>query len=92
MWLLGANHLNPTPAGKPGREGKMKKGDIVKFSEILDSGDEDIRMVLLEDPDGGRVLVQELCDMYIQPQRVLGLEHLTPGTYNGVSRMEVVEI
>jgi hypothetical protein len=45
----------------------MKKGDIVKFKAVVDEGDEKIRMVLLEDPDGGRVLVQALVDMTIKP-------------------------
>lgn len=35
----------------------MKKGDIVKFRNVVVAGDEDLRMILLEDPDGGRVLV-----------------------------------
>lgn len=39
----------------------MKKGDIVKFSEEVDPGDTKVRMLLLEDPDGGRVLVGDLC-------------------------------
>lgn len=39
----------------------MKKGDIVKFREEVDPGDTKVRMVLLEDPDGGRVLVGDLC-------------------------------
>lgn len=39
----------------------MKKGDIVKFREEVDPGDIKVRMVLLEDPDGGRVLVGDLC-------------------------------
>ena len=37
--------------------GCMKKGDIVKFRNVVDAGDEELRMILLEDPDGGRVLV-----------------------------------
>lgn len=39
----------------------MNKGDIVKFREEVDPGDTKVRMVLLEDPDGGRVLVGDLC-------------------------------
>jgi len=39
----------------------MKKGDIVKFKEEVDPGDDKVLMVLLEDPDGGRVLVGDLC-------------------------------
>lgn len=45
----------------------MKKGDIVKFRKAVDPGDEDLRMILLEDPDGGRVLVESIVDMNIRP-------------------------
>ena len=45
----------------------MKKGDIVKFRKAVDPGDEDLRMILLEDPDGGRVLVECIVDMKIRP-------------------------
>lgn len=38
----------------------MKKGDIVKFRNVVDAGDENLRMILLEDPDGGRVLVESV--------------------------------
>lgn len=37
---------------------KMKKGDIVKFKNVVDEGDERVIMRLLEDPDGGRVRVE----------------------------------
>lgn len=39
----------------------MKKGDIVKFKEVVDAGDDKVRMILTEDPDGGRVLVGDVC-------------------------------
>lgn len=39
----------------------MKKGDIVKFRNEGDPGDTKVRMVLMEDPDGGRVLTGDLC-------------------------------
>lgn len=38
----------------------MKKGDIVKFRKAVDPGDEYLRMILLEDPDGGRVLIESV--------------------------------
>lgn len=41
----------------------MKKGDIVKFRNFVDAGDEDFRMILLENLDGGRVLVESIVDM-----------------------------
>jgi hypothetical protein len=45
----------------------MKKGNIVKFKKVVDAGDENIRMVLLENPDGGRVLVEDIVDMNLKP-------------------------
>jgi hypothetical protein len=45
----------------------MKKGDIVKFKKIVDVGDEHLRMILLEDPDRGRVLVEAIVDMNLKP-------------------------
>jgi len=39
----------------------MKKGDLVKFRDEVDPGDTKVRMILLEDPDGGRVLVGDVC-------------------------------
>lgn len=45
----------------------MKKGDIVKFKTVVETGDENVRMRLLEDPDGGRVLVESLQGMSINP-------------------------
>lgn len=45
----------------------MRKGDIVKFRKVVDVGDEDLRMILLEDPYGGRVLVEGVVDMKIRP-------------------------
>jgi hypothetical protein len=40
--------------------GLMKKGDIVKFMKAVYAGDKHLRMILLEDPDGGRALVKKL--------------------------------
>ncbi len=45
----------------------MKKGDIVRFREVVDPGDENVRMRLLQDPDGGRVLVEALVGMELTP-------------------------
>lgn len=54
----------------------MKKGDIVKFRKAVDPGDEDLRMILLEDPDGGRVLVESVVDMKIRPTFRYNVEDL----------------
>lgn len=54
----------------------MKKGDIVKFKQVVDAGDEDLRMVLLENPDGGRVLVVAIVDMNLKPTSRYNVEDL----------------
>jgi len=54
----------------------MKKGDVVKFRNVVDAGDENVHMVLLEDPDGGRVLVADICDMNIKPTSRYNVEDL----------------
>lgn len=54
----------------------MRKGDIVKFRNVVDAGDEDLRMILLEDPDGGRVLVESVVDMNIRPTYRYSVEDL----------------
>lgn len=56
--------------------GNMKKGDVVKFRNAVDPGDEDLRMILLEDPDGGRVLVESIVDMKIRPTYRYSIEDL----------------
>jgi hypothetical protein len=55
---------------------KMKKGDVVKFKTPIDPGDEAAMMILIEDPDGGRVLVQHLVDMAIQPTSIYPVDDL----------------
>lgn len=54
----------------------MKKGDVVKFKTVIDVGDENARMVLLEDPDGGRVLVEDICNMIIKPTSRYNIDDL----------------
>ena len=54
----------------------MKKGDIVKFKDVVDPGDEEVRMRLLEDPDGGRVLVEALVGMEFNPTYVYPVKDL----------------
>lgn len=58
--------------------GNMKKGDIVKFRKAVDPGDENLRMILLEDPDGGRVLVESIVDLKIRPTYRYSVEELEP--------------
>jgi hypothetical protein len=38
----------------------LEMGDIVRFARVVDPGDAESQMVLLDDPDGGRVLVLSL--------------------------------
>ncbi len=54
----------------------MKKGDIVRFKKFVDPGDEKVRMRLLENPDGGRVLVEALVGMEFNPTYVYPTEEL----------------
>lgn len=54
----------------------MKKGDFVKFKEPLDQDEEQERFILLEDPDGGRVLVEGVCNLTIRPTRILDIDEL----------------
>lgn len=54
----------------------MKIGDIVKFRKAVDPGDENLRMILLEDPDGGRVLIESVVDMKIRPTCRYNIENL----------------
>lgn len=54
----------------------MKKGDIVKFKTIVEPGDEKVRMKLLENPDGGRVLVESLLGMTINPTNRYSVDDL----------------
>ena len=54
----------------------MKRGDIVKFKKVVEPGDDRIRMRLLEDPDGGRVLVESLVGMTINPTSIYQVDDL----------------
>lgn len=54
----------------------MKKGDFVKFKTVVDKGDETIRMRLREDPDGGRVLVEHLLNLSINPTNIYKVDDL----------------
>ncbi len=54
----------------------MRKGDVVKFKDPVDIGDENALMVLEEEPDGGRVLVRHLVDMKLQPTSIYPIRDL----------------
>jgi len=54
----------------------MKQGDIVRFIIAIDKDDNDLRMRVIEDPDGGRVLVEALVDMHIKPTYRYNVEDL----------------
>lgn len=61
---------------KPAKDEELKKGDRVRFRRAIDPGDDKIIMVLLEDPDGGRVLVESLIWESLNPTRVLPTSEL----------------
>lgn len=50
----------------------MKKGDIVEFKEPLED-EIGLTFILLEDPDGDRVLAEAVVDMEIRPTYILKL-------------------
>ena len=54
----------------------LKKGDRVRFRRVVDPDDDKIVMELLEDPDGGRVLVKSLIWESLNPTRVLPTSEL----------------
>lgn len=54
----------------------MKAGNIVKFKKVIDAGDENIRMVVLEDADRERVLVETLVGMNFNPTYRYNVEDL----------------
>lgn len=54
----------------------MKAGNIVKFKNVIDAGDEDIRMVILEDADRVLVLVEALVGMKLNPTYRYNVEDL----------------
>lgn len=58
------------------KDEELKKGDRVRFRRVVDPDDDKIVMVLLEDPDGGRVLVKSLIWDSLNPTRVLPTSEL----------------
>jgi hypothetical protein len=55
---------------------ELKKGDLVRFRRVVDPDDDKIVMRLLENPDGGRVLVESLIWDALNPTRVLPTSEL----------------
>jgi hypothetical protein len=55
---------------------ELRKGDLVRFKEPLDENERQERFVLLEDPDGGRVLGEGVCNLPIKPTRVLKVDEI----------------
>jgi len=54
----------------------MKKHDVVKFKDPVSDIEKISRFVLLEDPDGPRVLVKEICDMYLPRTTIFNVDEL----------------
>jgi len=54
----------------------VKKGDVVKFRKVVDPGDDRIIMRLMENPDGGRALVESLVGMTINPTSIYQVDDL----------------
>ena len=45
----------------------MKRGDTVKYSRPLDASEAELRFILLNEPEKGRVDIQLICDYRIKP-------------------------
>ncbi|MEI7733335.1 MAG: hypothetical protein WCO56_27435 [Verrucomicrobiota bacterium] len=45
----------------------MKAGDIVRYSRVLEEGEEELRFVLMAPPEKGRVDIQLICDWTFKP-------------------------
>lgn len=58
------------------KDEELKKGDLVRFRRVVDPNDDKIVMRLLENPDGGRVLVESLIWDELNPTRVLPTSEL----------------
>ncbi len=57
---------------------ELRLGDVVRFVDVVDEGDAEQRMVLIEEPDGGRVLVRHLgTGMKFAPTTRIPIEQLT---------------
>lgn len=54
----------------------MKTGDMVKFVNIVDPGDDEARMILIDNPSKGRVTVEHIVNMAIRPTSVYNVEDL----------------
>lgn len=54
----------------------MKKGDIAKYREPLDEDERQERFILIEEPDGGRVLVKAVCNLPIPPTKIVRLDEI----------------
>jgi len=54
---------------------QFKKGDHIKIRpEWQDAGDDKIEWICLEDEDGGRVRIQPLLDLSMNPNQVVTAE------------------
>jgi hypothetical protein len=54
----------------------MKKGDRVRYKEPLDESEKKDLFILPEEPDGGRVLAEGICDLPIRPTKVLRIDEI----------------
>lgn len=54
----------------------MKKGDRVRFKMPSNETEEKERFILLEDPDGGRVLAEGICNLPIRPTTILRIDEI----------------
>ena len=53
----------------------MVKGDIVEFTKQMED-ELGLKFILLENPDGGRVLAEAVVDMAIRPSYILRVDEI----------------
>lgn len=53
----------------------MKKGDLVEYKNPLPD-EKGLRLILLEEPDGGRVLAEAVVNMVIKPSYILNISEI----------------
>jgi len=73
------------------KDEELKKGDLVRFRRVVDPGDDKVVMRLLEDPDGGRVLVESLIWNELNPTRVLPTSELIKASKTKDESLETQE-
>ena len=70
----------------------MKKHDVVKFKDPVSDIEVKSRFVLLEDPDGPRVLVKEIYDMPFPRTTIFNVDELVVCDMTSEEEAETLQI